>query len=322
MYAAVALAKALGKTDDEIWDSDWLSDWTYELEQAGATDRELDSIIATGQMPERLADVQFNQGDSFQFGLDEEGFENDPGDPAPSPQEMQVDHEQKMGLINDILGMQDLGLGQSPTTYTEDQLYSVPFEQLKKIHGEVTGNPEVAEDNTQLAGQQDEEMLASPATQQAMAPQGPGMQQPQQGQPTMENVDQDIQTWLGRFKAYDELRASKAPVMEKKKAKPDFLDVDKDGNKKESWKKAEKDKAKDEVKESDDKNPWEKLASGDKDEKKEKVGDSHKTAKGGTVTKTEKGLKHVKEDVQEADQEVLEWMSRFAKLGNMKGYGR
>ena len=65
------------------------------------------------------------------------------------------------------------------------------------------------------------------------------------------------------------------------------------------------------------------VAKGDKEEDKgPKVGDSHKTAKGGTVTKTEKGLKHVKEDVQEADQEVLEWMSRFAKLGNMKGYGR
>lgn len=241
--------------------------------------------------------------------LGEEGFENDPGQDFASPQEGQMEWQEQQTMIDQILNLQNTGISQCQQPYTQKQLETLPFEEVKKIHGEATGNPGVAEDNTQLAGQQD-----------MLAPAMGSMQQPQ-GQPTMENIDQDIQTWLSRFKDYDKLRASKAPVMEKK-AKPDFLDVDKDGDKKESFKKAEKDK--EAVKEDDEsgKNPWEKLASGDKDDKKEKVGDSHKTAKGGTVTKTDKGLKHVKESAEEADAEVLDWMKRFSKLGNMKGYGR
>ena len=59
--------------------------------------------------------------------------------------------------------------------------------------------------------------------------------------------------------------------------------------------------------------------------------DKTKTHKGGEVTKTEKGLVHKgtygddkkKDKVEEtADPEVLAWMARFSKLGNMKGYGR
>ena len=61
-------------------------------------------------------------------------------------------------------------------------------------------------------------------------------------------------------------------LAEAKKAKPDFLDVDKDGDKKEPMKKAVKDK--EEVKEE------------------MKVGDTKKTAKGGTITKTATGIRH------------------------------
>jgi len=63
-------------------------------------------------------------------------------------------------------------------------------------------------------------------------------------------------------------------LAEAKKAKPDFLDMDKDGNKKEPMKKAVADKKKGAVKEE------------------MKVGDSKKTAKGGTVTKTKTGIVH------------------------------
>lgn len=52
---------------DEIWDSDFMQDWAHTLEQANPTDQELDFIIAKGQMPERLADVEFDVGDDFQF---------------------------------------------------------------------------------------------------------------------------------------------------------------------------------------------------------------------------------------------------------------
>ena len=63
-------------------------------------------------------------------------------------------------------------------------------------------------------------------------------------------------------------------LAEAKKSKPDFLDMDKDGNKKEPMKKAVADKKKGAVKEE------------------MKVGDSKKTAKGGTVTKTKTGIVH------------------------------
>ena len=95
----------------------------------------------------------------------------------------------------------------------------------------------------------------------------------------MENVDKDVAAMLQSLKKYDKLVESCAPVLGMKtlnEKKPDFLDFDKDEDKKEPMTKALK----------------------DKDEDK-------------------------KEDVKEgADLEVLEWMQRFSKLGNMKGYGR
>lgn len=97
----------------------------------------------------------------------------------------------------------------------------------------------------------------------------------------MENVDKDVAAMLESLKKYDILKESVAPVIGMKtlgeKAKPDFLDVDKDTDKKEPFKKAVKDKE-----EKDD---------------KEKVDEG-------------------------ADSDVIAWMKRFAKLGNMKGYGK
>lgn len=69
-------------------------------------------------------------------------------------------------------------------------------------------------------------------------------------------------------------------------AKPDFLDMDKDGNKKEPMKKAVKDKK---VKED---------ASTLK-----KVGDTAKTHKGGTVTKTATGIKHERDPSSYSDED-------------------
>ncbi len=66
-------------------------------------------------------------------------------------------------------------------------------------------------------------------------------------------------------------------MKEGKKTKPDFLDMDKDGDKKEPMKKAVKDKAVDEGFDAD-----------------AKVGDKFKTAKG-TATKTSTGVKHTRD---------------------------
>ena len=71
------------------------------------------------------------------------------------------------------------------------------------------------------------------------------------------------------------LAGTSSYLAEAKKAKPDYLDFDKDGNKTEPMKKALKDKKTDEAFDAD-----------------AKVGATKKTASGGTVTKTSTGLIH------------------------------
>lgn len=136
----------------------------------------------------------------------------------------------------------------------------------------------------------------------------------------MENVDKDVAAMLSSLKKYDKLAESVAPVLmgkvlEKKDGKPEWLEK--------AEKKAEEKDSKEKVDE-EEKNPWMDLAK--KDDKKD-----------GKTTKTKTGLKHekdfdAKKDKKEDDEkddldegvdpEVLEWMKRFANLGNMKGYGR
>jgi hypothetical protein len=237
----------------------------------------------------------------------------------------QEEENERSGLVDMINSMQSGGLSNSSHHYSSDELIAMGVDQLRQVSDEVLGKVSEMDD-----------MQMDPEMDPAMATGGGGMgpsagggasggahyapgtaptmpESIQQGKPTMENIDKDIQTWLGRFKAYDELRASKAPVMEKKK--PDFPDLDKDGDKKETMDKALKDKKKkEEVDEAADKSdkPW-----------KDKSGKEHS----GTAVKgksyTGKEAEKEKKDVKEgADAEVLEWMGRFAKLGNMKGYGR
>jgi len=95
----------------------------------------------------------------------------------------------------------------------------------------------------------------------------------------------------------------------KKKAKPDFLDMDKDGNKKETMKKAVADKKKnpfgnkkvkegakpdflDLDKDGNKKEPMKKAAKDSKVKEDMKDGETKKSSTGGTITKTKTGLKH------------------------------
>lgn len=101
---------------------------------------------------------------------------------------------------------------------------------------------------------------------------------------------------------YSELHHSPQGDLFEKKAKPDFLDVDKDGDKKESMKKAIGDK----------KNGESDSEGGELDE------DSH--LKNGKKSKWSDDPKdHFKEEKVEegADPEVVAWMARFSKLGRM-----
>lgn len=132
------------------------------------------------------------------------------------------DVESAMDMISTIKYMQREGMSQSERDYSEDELANSSLPQLMKIYAEVTGN--------NAAG---------------------GI---------MENVDKDVAAMLASLKKYDKLVESVAPVLGMKtlgeKAKPDFLDVDKDGDEEEPMKKALKDKEKkEEVKESSEIDP-------------------------------------------------------------------
>ena len=131
------------------------------------------------------------------------------------------------------------------------------------------------------------------------------------GTEIMENVDKDVAAMLKNLKKYDTLVESCAPVL-MARPKP-YVAEEKEED--------DEDDKKDDKK----KNPWEDLGKDDEDDEEEaQPGDETTTHKGGKVTKTKTGLVHKKvdESTDVADPEVLEWMSRFSKLGNMKGYGR
>jgi hypothetical protein len=53
---------------DDIWENDAMQDLADDLMQAGPTDQELDQIIATGELPPRLANTEFTNSDDVQFG--------------------------------------------------------------------------------------------------------------------------------------------------------------------------------------------------------------------------------------------------------------
>lgn len=53
---------------DDMWNNDSMQDLAHDLEQQKPTEQELDSIIATGELPQRLANTQFTNNDSVQFG--------------------------------------------------------------------------------------------------------------------------------------------------------------------------------------------------------------------------------------------------------------
>jgi len=224
-----------------------------------------------------------------------------------------------------IMELQYMGLSNDDRSYTYDELMSYDHEELKQCLDRVMGT--VSEDEMMP---QDAQMGGDMATGGTLGGGGAGMGGGGGGYPPgtaptmpesitnkgsmMEHADKDIQNWIGRFKAYDDLKASKSPMMEKKK--PDFPDLDKDGDKDESIAKAAKDK-KEKVDEEKSDKPWT-----DKSGKEQ----SGTAVKGKSYTGKEadkEKKKDKKDDLDEgADPEVLEWMSRFSKLGNMKGYGR
>jgi len=141
----------------------------------------------------------------------------------------------------------------------------------------------------------------------------PQLEKPEQeqskGNQQMENVDKDVAAMLQTLKKYDKLVESVAPVL---MARPVAEDSHLEGGKKSKW----SDDPKDHFKSSTEKFV-DKFKKGDKKEDKKKVEES-KVCPHCQCDPCECPGETVKEG---ADQEVLNWMKRFSKLGNMKGYG-
>lgn len=148
---------------------------------------------------------------------------------------------------------------------------------------------------------------------------------PQQGQNTMEKVDKDVAAMLESLKKYDILKESVAPVLERKKVKEeqfkDELDEDE----------VDEDEVDDFVSKGGKiqqlpymnrpRNPGQSFGSKHigsatgRGNRSQQRGSNANVA----VGKEPSGKPVVSEG---ADADVLAWMGRFAKLGNMKGYGR
>jgi hypothetical protein len=191
---------------------------------------------------------------------------------------------------------------ESPLTHGDE------LEELSNDPTDAYDQFEEAEMDTQLTDPQDE-LAAGTMQQPSNTMQGgraPTMPESVINQGNMmENVDKDVAAMINSLKKYDKLTEGVIGMATMAMVRPQVVEAGK---------------------------PWE--ADSDEDKKeKEVVGAKSKTSKGGTVTKTDKGLTHKGtygsdkkaekvEESTEVDPEILNWMDRFSKLGNMKGYGR
>jgi hypothetical protein len=232
--------------------------------------------------------------------MEEPDYDADPMAQRQAMADMEsLDPEDAEEMISSIMYMQQIGLSKSSDTYMEDDLSnpSVNAGKLKEIYKEVMGQEYSVRTLPEEWDQIPVVEKVNPSTNKGLV---------------MENIDKDVAAMLSSLKKYDMLKESVAPVLmagaKMTEAKPDFLDMDKDGNKKESMKKAIADN-------KDSKNESMKAGSSD----------SHKMPDGSMMPGKSHKMEANKEEVQEsadADADVISWMKRFASLGNMAGYGR
>ena len=160
----------------------------------------------------------------------------------------------------------------------------------------------------------------------------------------MENVDKDVAAMLNSLKKYDKLNESVLGMVTLSMARPTVVEAGKpwenDEDKEEVEEEADVDEDKEEIEEDavDDfkakGGKVETVPYKGKEEKGTSFGSKH-IGKSGSSGKQTKGKaqgqnanvstkdKEVPPVVKEAaDADVLDWMNRFSKLGNMKGYGR
>lgn len=250
----------------------------------------------------------------------------------------QPEEKERSEQIHSIMNLQFYGSAKSGHTYREQELLNMQPDQLQKIYDEVTGN--VSEEDEGLDVGADQGMpAATGGGGGSMAPMGGGGggQYPPGTAPTMpesinnegnnimENVDQDVAAMLKSLKTYDKLVESCAPVIGMKTLNSKEVVKETDWGNLGAEYRDKKSSTGGTIKSSDsglvhkakpltgkapaDKNPSKKPESG---------------ASGGNVhISRDDDKKMSSDDLEESvDQDILDWMNRFSKLGNMKGYGR
>lgn len=301
-----------------------------------------------------------NDKQKFQFdagGLNFMDITDNPVTPAIVAQKfpyLYTDLSKALKTNKDKMEQAFKDLSADPTLQGEDykiKTYEIDNE-IKKLHkfidrGYFTDEvrPKTAS-TSQAAGEKPQEL--------------PAPQQPE-GNPQMENVDKDVAAMLNSLKKYDRLVESIAPVLgmvtlgEKKGGKPEWLeDAEKKAEKKEG--KGGEDESDSEGGEIDESEDLDEKWGGDTHLNPKKKG----MFKGKNKSELESELSHLKKSgphkkgsadytkekelnfairaksgwkegsevdnsemiEEQADPEVLEWMKRFASLGNMKGYGK
>ena len=301
-------------------------------------------------------DLEEDEYDDMDAGHD---FENDaPIAQQNYNDEMsQVSPEDAMEMIGKIMYMQDMGLSKGNHAYSEEELAQLNSSQLKKVQNEVMGT--VSEDDAMQgmdAGGMDAggDMSGQAATGGSLGggggggggkyPPGTAPTMPESIQEneeheqnkdaaqkemdkrssegedmsnyeidkktyaikkkenTMENVDKDVAAMMASLKKYDKLNESVLGMVTLSMAKPKVVEAGTDKSQVPAAFRKEKG------------GDW-KTSQSDLDKEENK---SPTTKKGLEDLKDKKDIK----ESNEVDPEVLEWMSRFSKLGNMKGYGR
>ena len=134
----------------------------------------------------------------------------------------------------------------------------------------------------------------------------------------MENVDKDVAAMMASLKKYDKLNESVLGMVTLSMAKPKVVEAGKPWEDKEEEDKEEIDE-KDEGKHNNGKTTGFKAVA--KNAAKE-YGSKEAGEKVAGAVKAKMAAAGKLEESSEVDPEILDWMNRFSKLGNMKGYGR
>lgn len=128
-----------------------------------------------------------------------EGLENIEGEESPltyGEENLEEEDNNKDEIIKQIMGVQSLGLSQSETEYSENELKAMSEEELEQIKTEILGSA----DNETISAEEPEQPEETPPQE----PVNQTQQQPSQVPNQQPSPDQEVMEWLERFRKLGE----------------------------------------------------------------------------------------------------------------------